>query len=138
MNSRYSISSRGRIRPRNHRRPDTDPNWVDPEITKRVEEEKLHQQFVEGLSDSDPVINDASKKNDPIKLIQIEHTKDSKLGIIDVLVYFSIRIRVIIISLDNLLIEDTIVMDRVHDLQQALEELTTVAQSRANHAKEVG
>ena len=29
-------------------------------------------------------------------------------------------------------------MDRVHDLQQALEELTTVAKSRASHAKDVG
>ena len=41
-------------------------------------------------------------------------------------------------NLDNLLIEDTIVMDRVHGLQQALEELTIAAKSRASHAKEVG
>ena len=47
-------------------------------------------------------------------------------------------INAINILIDNLLIEDTIVMDRVHDLQQALEELTTVAKSRANHAKDVG
>ena len=29
-------------------------------------------------------------------------------------------------------------MDRVHELQQALEELTIAARSRATHAKEVG
>ena len=40
--------------------------------------------------------------------------------------------------LDNLLIEDTIIMDRVHGLQQALEDLTIAAKSRATHAKEVG
>ena len=81
MNSRYSIVSRGRVRPRTHRRPDPDPNWVDPEIAERAKNEQLHQQFVTGLSDSDPVLNDASIKKEPVKLEQIEHTNDSKLGI---------------------------------------------------------
>ena len=80
MTSRYSISSRGRIRPRNHRRPEKDPNWVDPEITERAENEKLHQKFVEGLSDHDLPNNDASTKPAPIRLEQLEHAKDSKLG----------------------------------------------------------
>jgi len=39
---------------------------------------------------------------------------------------------------DELMIEDTMVMDRIHVLQQSLEELTITAKSRASSAGQVG
>ena len=40
--------------------------------------------------------------------------------------------------IDDLMIEDTIVMDKIHVLHQSLEELTITAKSRASNAGKVG
>ena len=72
------------MRQRIHRKPDVDPNWVDPEKAERAQRDKLHQQFIAGLSDQDSVLKtdhfDASKPEKPIKLSDLEHQKDTKLG----------------------------------------------------------
>ena len=82
MNSRYSTSFRGRIRQRDHRLPAPDPNWVDPGIATKIEHDKMHQKFVEGLSDTEPAatVNDASTNEKPIKIETLEHAKETKLG----------------------------------------------------------
>ena len=43
-----------------------------------------------------------------------------------------------IASLDELIVEDMLVMDRLEDIQNALEELKTVAKSRAKNALKFG
>ena len=77
---------------------------------------------------------DASKiKKEPVSESKLRHNAETKLGMI----FFSNKLYNLCYK-DELMIEDTMVMDRIHVLQQSLEELTITAKSRASNAGQVG
>ena len=86
MAFRYSTSLRGRTRQRNQRplEPCGHPKCEESETQNTVGPEDLHRQFVEEVPEQEKDI-DASTKAEPITLENLEHTKDSKLGELDVI-----------------------------------------------------